>query len=325
MRLPSSSIAAPTLHASALALLCALTLTACGAKDDSGQATQVAAKVGSSEISVHQINQVLSRSPVAGSTPEALKTASREVLERLIDQQLAVDQATEKKLHRSPDVVAQLEAARREVLARAYLQQVAAGVAKATPEEVSRYYQDNPALFAQRRVYTLQEIRIPQAAAALPALRELVQKSRPAEDVAALLREKNIPFTGGNASRTAEQLPLDLLPRLHALKDGQSLVIEGGQGATFIRIAASQQQPVSEAQAKPGIEVFLNNRRVTETVNAEMKRLREATTIAYLGEFERKEAPADAPAAATPAPTEAPKDKAAGEANVIERGLQGLK
>jgi EpsD family peptidyl-prolyl cis-trans isomerase len=323
MRLPSSSLAAPTLRASALALLCALTLTACGAKDDAAQATQVAAKVGSSEISVHQINQVLSRSPVAGSTPEALKTASREVLERLIDQQLAVDQATEKKLHRSPDVVAQLEAARREVLARAYLQQVAAGVAKAAPEEVSRYYQDNPALFAQRRVYTLQEIRIPQAAAALPALpalRELVQKSRPAEDVAALLREKNIPFTGGNASRTAEQLPLDLLPRLHALKDGQSLVIEGGQGATFIRIAASQQQPVSEAQAKPGIEVFLNNRRVTETVNAEMKRLREATTIAYLGDFERKEAPTDAPA-----PTEAPKDKPAGEANVIERGLQGLK
>ena len=37
----------------------ALTLAACGQHSDKTVATQVAAKVGSEEISVHQINQVL--------------------------------------------------------------------------------------------------------------------------------------------------------------------------------------------------------------------------------------------------------------------------
>ena len=72
-----------------------------------------------------QINQVLQRANTNGASPEAAKAMGREVLEKLIDQQLAVDQATEAKLQRSPEVVSQIESARREILARAYLQQLA--------------------------------------------------------------------------------------------------------------------------------------------------------------------------------------------------------
>ena len=106
----------------------ALVLAACGKKDEAKVATQVAAKVGSEEISVHQINQVLARTNTANATPQQAQAVRREVLEKLIDQQVAVDQATEQKMHRSPDVVAQIEAARREVLARAYIQQLASAL-----------------------------------------------------------------------------------------------------------------------------------------------------------------------------------------------------
>ena len=88
--------------ATVLAAAIALTLVACGDKKDTKVATQVAAKVGSEEISVHQINQVLSRTNTSGANAEQVQAMSREVLEKLIDQQLAVDQATEKKLDRTP-------------------------------------------------------------------------------------------------------------------------------------------------------------------------------------------------------------------------------
>ena len=89
-------------------------LAGCG-KDDKKAATQVAATVNSKELSVHQINFLLARSGATATTPEQTAALRKNVLERLIDQQLAVEEALDKKLDRSPDVVMALEAARREV------------------------------------------------------------------------------------------------------------------------------------------------------------------------------------------------------------------
>ncbi|MGV3499151.1 MAG: EpsD family peptidyl-prolyl cis-trans isomerase [Hydrogenophaga sp.] len=321
-RLPAS----PRVRAVVAASLAVALLSACGRSEEGApaQASQVAAKVGDSEISVHQINQALSRSAVNANSKEAVQTASRQVLERLIDQQLAVDQATEQKLHRSPDVVAQLEAARREVLARAYLQQIVSAAAKPGDEEIKAYYKDHPALFAERRIFNLQEIRVPQAGAVRERLQAMASEGRPVEEVAQWLRAQGVVFGAGSATRAAEQMPLDLLPRVHALRDGQSLLVDAGDGATYLRVAASRQVPVSEQDAAPGIAQFLSNRRATEAMGNEIKRLRAATTITYVGEFDQAVAqPAavasDAPAAATAAQPPA-EDK-----SVLERGLQGLK
>ncbi|HSX94375.1 MAG TPA: EpsD family peptidyl-prolyl cis-trans isomerase [Hydrogenophaga sp.] len=312
-----------------LSALCAaslLLLSACGKADEGAvpaQASQVAAKVGSSEISVHQINQVLSRTPLNANSKEAVQSASRQALERLIDQQLAVDQATEQKLHRSPDVVAQLEAARREVLARAYLQQVMTAIAQPSPDEIRTYYKEHPALFSERRVFNLQEIRVVKAGPVMDQLQAMANEGRRIEEVADMLRGKGLVFGGGSATRTAEQLPLDLLPRIHALKDGQSLVVPARDDATFIRVASSRQIPLNEQDASAGIAKYLGNLRAAEAVSNEIKRLRAATTVTYVGEFEQAAATPGETASTAPASvTEEPKKD---EPSVLERGIQGLK
>lgn len=327
-------------------LVCAITaaawLAACS-DSGNGKATQVAAKVGDSEISVHQINQVLQRAPLANADKNAVQAASQQVLERLIDQQLAVDAATADKMHRSPDVVASLEAARRDVLARAYLQKITSSIAKPTPEEVQAYYKENPALFAERRVYNIQEIRVTDARSVLKELDAMAQQGKPIEVVASTLKSRNVPFTGGSATRAAEQLPLPLLPSLHKLRDGQSVVVAAGNGATFVRVAGSQQQPVSMERAAPGIAQFLNNRRVNDALTAEIKRLREGTTVSYMGEFSKKPkeaastgAEATPSAVATPAaesngtstttkPTNGDAPAQTADQAAMERGLSGLK
>ena len=76
----------------AVAISAVLVLSACGErKEEKKPATQVAAKVNGSEISVHQINAVLSRAN--GITADNAEQAKKEILNKLIDQQLAYDQA----------------------------------------------------------------------------------------------------------------------------------------------------------------------------------------------------------------------------------------
>jgi len=309
-----------------LAIALAVTLVACGDKDGKKAATQVAAKVGSEEISIHQINQVLSRANTGGASPEALKAMSKEVLEKLIDQQLAVDQATENKLHRSPDVVAQIEAARRDILARAYIQQITANTPKPTAEETKKYFTEHPQLFSERRIFNVQEIVAPATPGVADQLKALVAAGKSLEDIAAALKAKNIPFNGGSATRAAEQIPLEALPKIHALKDGQSTVIDSPQGSTVVRVVSSQQAPVAEAAALPRIEQFLINQRAGDAVAANIKQLRSTTKITYMGEFDGSAAAAPAAPAPTPAPVEAA--PAAGEdktKSVIEKGVSGLK
>jgi len=309
-----------------------LGLAACGNKDEKKAATQVAAKVGSEEISVHQINQVLSRGSSAGATPAAVQALSREVLEKLIDQQLAVEQATEEKLHRSPEVVSQIEAARRDILARAYMQKIAGALPKPGADDIKKYYAEHPQLFSERRVFNVQEIVVPAAPGLAEQLRSFAASGKPIVEVANWLKSKEIKFDGGSATRAAEQIPLERLAQIHALKDGQSVVMEAPQAITLLRVASSQSSPVAEAAALPRIEQFLTNQRASEAVATNIKQLRAAAKITYMGEFAKTEGSATPPAAAAKdaapapaAPTPAEATPAANGKTAIEKGVAGLK
>lgn len=314
-----------TLPRTALAITLALLLAACGGGGNKPAATQVAAKVGKEEISVHQINQVLARTP-APADADGAKKVSRDVLERLIDQQIAVSQAVEDELHRTPEVVAQIEAARREILARAYAQKVAAAVAKPTPEQVQQYFNDNPALFAERRVYSVQEVIVPNQPGLAEQLRTLASQQRNTDDVAAQLRAKGLNPVPGSAVRAADQIPLEVLPRMHALQDGQATVFETPQSLTYVRLLSSRKEPITPEAARPRIELFLTNRAAGEAVTARIKQLRDSQAVTYMGEF--AQAATSVPTqTVTPTSTATPNTPTApaAPADAMEKGVAGLK
>jgi EpsD family peptidyl-prolyl cis-trans isomerase len=305
----------------AVVVLSALLLSACGGGKDKAS-SQVAVKVNKEEISVHQINFVLQQQ--RGLRPDQAEGAGRQVLERLVDQELAVQKAQELKLDRDPRVLQQVEAARREIVARAYLEKTGEAATKPSPEEIKKYYDDKPALFKERRVYNLQELTIEAPADQIEALRAQMQAAKSAVEFVEYLKAKGVKFAVGQAVRPAEQLPLSMLDTFSRMKDGQSILVPTPTGAQVIVLASSRSEPVDAARAQPAIEQFLQNEARRKLIEADMKAMRAAAKIEYVGKFAEGMASAPAGGAATPAAPAAeaaPASAAAQPASAAKGGL----
>lgn len=260
----------------------AATLSACGGKKETPP-TQVAARVNKADITVHQINFRLQQNP--NIKPEQMDAATKAVLEQLVDQQLAIQKAEELKLDRDPRIVQALEAARREVLARAYIEQIVQGVPKPDENSVRRYFDEHPELFENRRVYSLQEVLIAPTPEQAEAVKAKIAAVKNAGELATWLKAENIRASGNQAVRPAEQIPLDLLAKLAKLEAGQSITVSETPVVRVVYVAAVRKEPVAFDRAKPAIEQFLITDARRKTVENSVKALRTAAQIQYEGKF----------------------------------------
>ena len=288
MTMPSPSRSRPlrprgAARALAIALVASVALLAGCNKNEEKPATQVVAKVGKVEITVHQLNDSIRKVPPVPA--EQAASANRAVLERLIDQEVTLQKAADQKLDRESRVVQDIEAARREIISRAYLDKIGAGTPKPIPAEVAAYYEGHPALFKERRVYSLQEVVIEGAPEQVESLKKTLASSKTFVDFVNYLKANNIRFAGNEAVRAAEQLPLASIDQFAKMKDGQAILNARPGGAQVINLAASRPQPVSLQQATPAIEQFLHNERKRQVIADDLKALRSSVPIVYMGDF----------------------------------------
>jgi hypothetical protein len=110
------------------------------------------------------------------------------------------------------------------------------------------------------------------------------------------------------------------------LKDGQAMVVPVPNGLQVIVLAGSRSQPISLEQAKPAIEQFILNDRKRKLVEDDVKSLRTAARIQYVGKFAEQAASAPAGGAASgAAAAQAPSPAASGLSNTdLNKGL-GIK
>jgi EpsD family peptidyl-prolyl cis-trans isomerase len=298
-------------------LVAVLGLSGCDRVKKDKTPSQAAARVNSQEITIHQINQVLEQQ--RGLPPAQAASASRQVLTRLIDQELALQEAQNQKLDRDPKVVRQLEAARREIIARAYIERVGSTVPRPTAEEIKKYYEANPALFKERRIYNFEELTIEAKPEQIEAIKAAHQAAKTPAAFVDYLKAQGLRFNSRQALTPAEQLPLGQLGAISRMNDGQSTVTVFPQGLLVLTLVDSRLQPVEEERARLAIEQFLVNERRQKTVQNDLATLRAAAKIEYVGEF------AGAASGVPSAPQDAPSAASGPSAQAVENALKGLK
>jgi EpsD family peptidyl-prolyl cis-trans isomerase len=268
-------------------LVGALLLGGCSPASD---ADAVVAKVNNEVVTLQQLNEALARHP--NLRADDREAVARRLLDALIDQELALQQAEALKLDRQPQVAQQLAAARREIMVRAFAIESSQTVPQPTPDEVRAYFEAHPALFSQRQIYSLQEVAIELPPSEAPAMQARLAANPDLSALVQHLRTNNMRFAATTNVRAAEQLPPEAITPLAQLQDGQVMSLRTSNGLMVLQVQARRAEPLNLEQAKASIEQHLGGQRKAAHVQAALKALRESGKVEYRGVFARPATPA---------------------------------
>lgn len=267
-------------HAS-LAALTALAFLMGGCEKPATEAeSETVATVAGDKITKAELDLAMAR---LGELSEAQAAeANAKLLQALVDQRLVVQAAQKAGLDKDPAVANAMAQASRQVLAEAYAERTFKDVAQPTEAEIAAYYEAHPELFAQRRIYRVQELDLQVDASRVGEVEAQLRGSQSLGDFVNWVKEQGIVGKTAVAVKPAEQIPAPLLARLAQMKDGQVAMLPGRPGHVVIQqLQESQLQPVMLEQASKAIERALIAQKRKDLMEADLKKLREAAKIEY--------------------------------------------
>ena len=246
-----------------------------GCEQRLGDNGQVLARVNGDEISVHQVNYALKYSRQRNNSAGA----SQEILDTMISRQLAVQEAMSMGLDRNPDVMMRLEEARLETLASAYAAEVARRLPPVTDGDVANFYRDNPALFAQRRIYRLREITVPIDSDSYKIIKDELAKAPPSNKTLTWMRQQPGRMTDQTVVRPSNDLPADIAGRLLTNGPGTWQLFESPAGLLLYEVQSFEVNPISWTDAAPKIRDSLARQAEKEQLNKIIAQLRDKAKI----------------------------------------------
>lgn len=268
----------------AAVVLASVLVTGCG--EGGKGSSQVLAKVNSDEITVHQVNFDLASQQLPKEVNS--ETVKKMSLERLVNRSLLVQKSIELKLDREPQVMQAIENARKMILAQAYAERITKDAPAAKPEEVKSYFDKHPELFSQRKIYQFMSVMI-QSPITKEQINQALAETHNITDLVAKLKADNFTVAQTLETKSADQLPLEMLPKVAAMKVGDTVVFTGAT-TLIVHLIASKDAPLTEQQATPAIQNFLLSQARSKIVDQELERLRKDAKIEYV---ETAKAPAE--------------------------------
>lgn len=293
-------------HAGAvtLAAAAAILMAGCGQKKEvAGPAdaagSEVVAKVNGDDLTAAQLQMAIQKQ--RGMRPDAGDAAAKQVLDQLIDEQIIAQKAVAAKLDQDPKVVQQLESARRDILARRFIETAADQANKPAADVVQKFYDARATMFAQRRIFTLQRLDIQAPDDRRTEVDAHVQSLKSLAELTDWLKAQNLKFTAKQEQDASEQLPPAILEKVAAMKDGQSIVVPSQFGVSALSLVSSVPAPKTLAEARPAIEQYLSTQNRREVIMGLQKSVRDGAKIDYQGRFAALAAAGTSPVPAVPA------------------------
>jgi EpsD family peptidyl-prolyl cis-trans isomerase len=248
-----------------LVLAAALVLGACH-RTPQAPTGQVAATVGSREITVRELHAELANAPAV--PPAAQKAQQQAALNVIIDRAILADVARKQGLDKDPNFLLLSERANDALLVQQLQAKIAATVPPPAHEEVAQFENANPDLFAQRKIFDVEQIRFAQPAD--PSFVKQLEPLKTLDDIANFLTENHVLFQRGTASIDALSQNPKLITTIIALPPQEVFIIASGNQVLANLIHGTRVEPLTGDAAERFATNYLRAQHTQDAVRRQL-------------------------------------------------------
>lgn len=176
-------------RAALAAAISLVALTAACDKAEKAPTGQVVVTVNGDDVTVHELNSELQLLRAPASAPR--KQVEQVALQRVVERKMLADVARERGLEKNPQFLLARRRLDDGLLVQALQTDIAQKVPQTTRESAEKYIAANPSLFAERKIFTIDQIRFLRPA----NIAQIgLEPAKTMTDVARVLANANIRF-----------------------------------------------------------------------------------------------------------------------------------
>jgi peptidyl-prolyl cis-trans isomerase C len=284
-----------------LAVACA-GLISCGGKGE--PKGQVVARVGKEEVTILDLQSEMGGFQAPNA--QVRKAAEQQVLTGIVERKLLAQAARKEKLDKTPEYARAKQKADEALLVKTWEDNLARAVPAPSPEEVQKFINEHPDLYAERKRISVVGVRFLP-----PADKTIFQALQPLNtlpDVMALLTARNVPYKDAAGEIDALAVDPRFLDQLLKLKPDSVFVVPQNGVILVGKISGMKVDPAPPAIAKQHATNYLRSTRTREALTRRLAPVVQQglKEVKYNKDYAPPPKPAAPAAAKAPAATPAP-------------------
>ena len=270
-----------------LVLALSLLLAGCGSSSDDGARRHAVATVNGVEIYQEEVDAVLGRLNLPPESEEASRNRRRMVLGDLVRTELMAQAAIADKLDAAVDLELEARMARRQLLASLQEKKAIKDVAPIPPAAARNIVDSNRELFARHQLLTLEEIQFVTTDETLfDRLDAAASRGEGIDRLEALALAAKAKTSRTLRQVGTDQLPPAILKPLQAARPGVAIIVKSSKGrGAALAVRASVSAPIAGENAEKLVTDNMLVKQRRDAVVQDFKKVLDASSIQYFGEF----------------------------------------
>jgi len=236
---------------------------------------QVVASIDGSDITLRDLQSELT---ATGFKPGPVSRAQRsELLEQVIQRKLLAAEARSAGIDKSPDYLASVQRMREVLLTSALLNQRALQYPNPSESETQQFVSDNPQIFADRKIYTLDQISTASEGIPQNDLKALETN----DQIAKYLTLKKHQFARQINKVDGATLSKDLVSQIDMLSNGTSFIVARGSQLIISSKVYVESSPIDTRKKNELAIEMLRKRDLNKAVEDQISYRRKSAKIVY--------------------------------------------